>query len=183
LEWHKEHPSSRFRVPFLQASIVLVLGSSFFWSPGFDHIVNPRMGAESIEPYGDTEEVPLPMRLFLGGSRDLRGFEAQTVSPRDEDGKEIGGRTAYFATLEYTLPMPLVSLLDVSVYYDIGNVTADAFDFDQERAVSDVGVGLTILAKNMPLRLDLAWPREVSEDDATNEEGRHRFSFAAGYNF
>ncbi len=159
------------------------LRSSFFWSPGFDHIVNLRMGAESIEPYGDTEEVPLPMRLFLGGSRDLRGFEAQTVSPRDEDGKEIGGRTAYFATLEYTLPMPLVSLLDVSVYYDIGNVTADAFDFDQEGAVSDAGVGLTIRAQNMPLRLDLAWPLEVSEDDTTNEEGRHRFSFAAGYNF
>jgi len=159
------------------------LRSSFFWSPGRDHVLNLQVAFKSVEPYGDTETVPLPLRLFLGGPRDLRGFEYQTVSPRDEDGNEIGGLTSYFASLEYTIPLPVFSWLDGSVYYDIGNVTADAFDFGDEEFVSDVGVGLMIRAQNMPLRLDLAWPLEVSEDDFTNEEGRHRFSFAAGYNF
>jgi outer membrane protein insertion porin family len=157
--------------------------SSIFWSPGLDHIVNLRATFSGVESYGSTETVPLPLRAFLGGPRDLRGFSFQSVSPLDEEGNAVGGRTAYFAALEYTIPIPFISWMDGSVYYDIGNVTEDAFDLGEDAPVSDVGVGLMVRAENFPVRVDWATPLEVNEGDTENKKGDFVFSFSVGYDF
>ena len=156
------------------------LAPSVHWTPGLDHVLNLRAFAHGIDAYGGTDTVPLSLRDFLGGPADLRGFEYRSVSPRDEAGNAVGGRTAWYATAEYTVPV--ASWLDASVYYDVGHVSENAFDLAAGDAVADWGIGLTIRAENFPVRFDFAVPTRT--DAGTEDQlGETRLSFSAGYAF
>jgi outer membrane protein insertion porin family len=156
---------------------------SWLYSPWANHVLNVRGGVSGVESLGSTNRVPLVLRRFLGGSDNLRGFEYRSVAPMDEDGNLLGGQTAWWSTIEYMVPVPFVEWLDISAYYDVGDVSSDAFRFSGVGPVSDWGVGLSIRAQNFPIRIDLAVPVDVMEGDPANRSGSARLSFAAGYFF
>ncbi len=156
-------------------------GASLFVSPVFRHVLSLRAGVKSVDPYGDTETVALPLRTFLGGSRDLRGFDYNSVSPFDAEGRPIGGQSAWWSTAEYRIP--LIRWLDLAVYYDMGDVGLDAYDFSGDGPVSNWGIGILIQAEEFPVRFDFATPIKTLEGDRRNEKGDPHFSFSAGYRF
>ena len=157
------------------------VAGTLFVSPFFRHVISLRGGVKSVEPYGDTDEVALPLRSFLGGSRDLRGFEYRSVSPLDEYGRPMGGQSAWWATAEYRIP--LLRWLDLAVYYDVGDVSPEAYAYSGEGPVSNWGIGVLIQAEEFPVRFDLAAPIETLEGDRHNERGKPHLSFSAGYRF
>ena len=68
---------------------------------------------------------------------------------------------------EYSIP--LISIFRAAVFYDIGNVWADSFDFDLGEYASSWGVGVRFDIPSFPIRLDYAFPL-VSDDDYTRRE-------------
>lgn len=152
--------------------------TSYFYPIVFDHTLNLQGWVRSVDFYGDSDRVPIFDRLFLGGSRTIRGFDFRDVSPVDESGDPIGGQTSIFASAEYTIP--LTDMFRYAMFYDWGVVNSDSFDPDIENVNSSYGVGLRIDMPGFPLRFDYSWQHESSE---SNEDPGGLFSFLIGYSF
>jgi outer membrane protein insertion porin family len=152
--------------------------SSYFYPTIFDHTLNIQTWLRSVEFYGDSDRVPIFDRLFLGGSRSIRGFDFREVSPVDEEGNFVGGQTSLFASVEYTIP--LSEMFRYAMFYDWGVVNEEAFEPSTDNANSSYGVGLRIDMPGFPLRLDYSWQVESSE---ANEDDGGLFSFLIGYSF
>ena len=149
-----------------------------YWPIWFDHVFNLRGWIAVVDSHGSEDRVPLFDRLFLGGARTLRGFKYRKVGPKDEDGEPIGGRSGWYATAEYTIPV--VDKLRFATFYDMGMVYDEAYEFETSEYNSDWGVGIRLDFPGFPLRLDYAWPLEADE---FNDRSSGRFQFSIGYVF
>ncbi len=158
----------------------LELKSSEFWPVLKDHVFNIKGELRTVDSYGSSSRVPVFDRLFLGGPRNLRGFKYRYVSPRDpkNDNEPLGGLSSWYCTAEYTVP--LWSKIRAAVFYDIGAVSEDTFDFFGADINSDFGIGMRIDLPMFPLRLDYAIPHIM---DKNNDGADGRFSFLLGYSF
>jgi outer membrane protein insertion porin family len=74
--------------------------------------------------------VPIFDRLYLGGSNNLRGFNFRDISPKDFNKQPIGGQSLARGTVELTFP--IVEKARGAVFYDVGFVNPDAWDFSQK---------------------------------------------------
>lgn len=155
--------------------------AGLYLNPFRKHVVSLRAGLESVDPYGGTDTIAVPLRSFLGGNRDLRGFKYNSVSPLNDKGTPIGGQSAWWSSLEYLFPAH--QRFDLALYYDVGDVGVDAYQFSGDGPVSDWGIGVLIRADNFPVRFDFATPLKTYEGDRNNEAGKTHFSFSAGYRF
>jgi outer membrane protein insertion porin family len=127
--------------------------------------------------------VPLYDRLFLGGANDMRGFRYRHVGGRgkiaDVASKEpIGGKTLARATAEYTVPV--VDKVRAAVFYDVGFVNAEAYDFSGSAYNADAGIGLRLDLPIGPVRIDYGVPMKK---DPELSSSRGRFNFNVGYQF
>lgn len=156
----------------------LGIRSSFFYPMILDHVLNLRGRIRTVDFYGDTSRVPIFDRLFLGGPRDIRGFEFRDVGPRDDTEETIGGQSSTFAAIEYTIP--LTDQFRYALFYDWGFVNLDAFDFGTDDFNASYGMGLRIDMPGFPLRFDYSWQQEADE---VNESNSGRFSFLIGHSF
>lgn len=143
----------------------------------FGHVFSLRAWAEVTEEYGDDSDVPIFDRLFLGGARTLRGFKYRYVCPYEED-EPIGGKSGAMASAEYTIPV--INVVRFAMFYELGNVWLDAYDFDLINYCSDAGIGIRLDIPGFPVRLDYAWPLEISGDVRRTAA---RFNFWLGYGF
>lgn len=153
------------------------LRSSWYF-PGFfeGHIWEVMGRTGVVEPYGDSDRVPLFDRYFLGGVHTLRGYRFRQISPRDiPTGEPIGGGTMYFGSVEYSIP--IIERLRFALFYDIGNVSLDAYDWDPDYS-DNWGMGIRLNIPRLgPLRLDYGIP--ISHDEYSS--GKGRFQFSAGF--
>ncbi|MFA7257592.1 MAG: outer membrane protein assembly factor BamA [Kiritimatiellales bacterium] len=154
--------------------------SSQFWQVLDDHVFNLKGEIRTVDSYGSSSRVPIYDRLFLGGPRTIRGFAYRDVSPRDpnDPSEPMGGLSSWYATAEYTVP--LWSKVRGAVFYDIGAVSENAFDFFAADINSSYGIGVRIDLPMFPLRLDYAIPQIM---DKNNDGAAGRFSFLLGYSF
>jgi outer membrane protein insertion porin family len=78
------------------------------------------------DSYGDTTELPFFENFFAGGPRSVRGFEENTLGPRDSSNRALGGDTRIVGNAEVILPVPFLSDFKKSVrvtgFVDAGNV-------------------------------------------------------------
>lgn len=151
--------------------------SSWFFPGFFEGHVWELIGRTGVvEPYNDTELVPLFDRFFLGGVNSLRGFRYRTVGPHIDD-EPVGGNTFYFGSVDYTIP--IVERLKFALFYDIGNVYLDAYDFDFGDYSDNWGVGIRLNIPRLgPLRLDYGIPINY---DKANVSGSGKFQFSVGF--
>lgn len=150
--------------------------ASSHWTVWFDHVFNLRGWTSVVEPHSDADDVPVFERLYLGGARSLRAFKFRRVGPKDENRDPIGGQTAWYATAEYTIPV--YESVRFALFYDIGYVYSEPYEWDFSTYNSDWGIGLRLDFPGFPIRLDYAWPLETDPDD-TRRAGR--FQFTIGY--
>ena len=150
--------------------------------PWWDHYLSFRLRGETIDAYGDTDEVPVNDRLFLGGARSLRGFKYRDVGPKvipDETtggrARPVGGLTLAALTAEYNVP--LAKVIRLAAFYDVGNVWQDSFDADFGELASSWGVGIRFDIPGFPIRLDYATPIKHDDDHSRSE----RFIFSIGF--
>ena len=116
--------------------------------------------------YGDTDELPFYERFYLGGPRSLRGYEDNTVGPRDSSNRAIGGNLKVFGSVEIIWPLPFLGednrQFRVTTFYDTGNVynldndSAEDFSFGSLR--SSFGAGVLWLSPVGVLNVSYALP-------------------------
>ncbi len=157
------------------------LDAAYYLPTFFEQVLSLECGVENLTGFSSTERIPLPLRIYLGGQRNLRGFDYRSVSPAGPEGNLVGGEGAWWATLEYRIPTWY--WLDLAVFLDVGDVSLDAYTFSGEGAVSDAGLGLIVRADNFPVRFDIASPLNTYDSDTVNTTGDLRLSFSAGYRF
>ena len=116
-------------------------------------LVRGRVGAEVANE--EIERVPLSMRFFAGGDNSVRGYDFESLGPRDELGELIGGDRLLEASIEYE--HPVVGAWSVAAFVDAGNAYLKDEGFD---AQVGAGVGARWLSPLGPVRVDIAWPRD-----------------------
>ncbi len=149
------------------------------WNLRWDGILTARGAINVVDSYGDTDSVPIFERQFLGGSRDLRGFEFRDLGTFDENVDEsLGGNTSAFVSLEYTIP--LFDTIRGAVFYDMGFVNADSWDFGASELASDIGIGARLNLPFGPIAIDYAIPLSTP-DDFRDRGGQ--FNFYLNYQY
>lgn len=84
-----------------------------------------------------TSDLPASQRFFAGGEGSVRGFALNELSPRDDEGRTIGGRNLATGTVEIVRDLP--RNFGVAAFYDVGN----AFDdFSDPRLEYAAGIGV-----------------------------------------
>ncbi len=158
-------------------SFIFNVSGSKFWNLWFDSILELAGSMDMVE----TSSGPTPIydRQFLGGARNLRGFEYRDVGPRDPaTGGVIGGDSAAYATVEWSFP--LISSVRGALFYDGGFVNLDSWDFSFDNYHSDFGAGLRMNLPFGPIALDYGIPLQVP--DARADKGG-QFNFYIDYEF
>lgn len=98
----------------------------------------------------DFAAIPPSLRFFAGGDQSVRGYDYQTLSPRDSTGDRVGGRYLAVASLEYQYP--IAERWRLAGFVDHGN----AIDGLGDPLKTGVGIGVRWVSPVGPLRLDLA---------------------------
>jgi len=121
--------------------------------------------------YGDTESLPFYERYFAGGIRTVRGYESNSLGPRDpESDFAVGGNMRVTAGADYIFPIPFIekppSSVRLSAFVDIGNVFLNNFNtfdaplgtngFQADQLRSAYGLSLVWISPIGPLRFSYA---------------------------
>lgn len=94
--------------------------------------------------------IPPSLRFFAGGDQSVRGYDYQSLSPRDKQRNRVGGRYLIAQSLEYQYS--LVDKWRVAGFVDRGN----AVDSLTDAMNVGVGTGVRWVSPIGPLRLDFA---------------------------
>ena len=103
-------------------------------------------------------QMPASLRFYAGGDRSIRGYDYQTLSPRDANGKLIGGRYLSVGSLE--ISRRVRPGWRVAAFIDGGGAFTDHHDKLHQSA----GIGLRWLSPIGQIRIDLAAPVWDSEN-------------------
>ncbi len=149
----------------------------------YDFILNLSAEATVVDSLSGEDGVPVFERTYMGGARNLRGFDFRDVGSvadgtRDlATGETIGGNTsAYFST---ELTFPLFNTIRGAVFGDIGFVNEESYDFSPGDLHADVGIGLRLRLPFGPFAVDYAIP--VMSGDQEDDSGK--FQFYLDYQF
>lgn len=108
-----------------------------------------ELGGSVIDEF---RALPASQRFFAGGDQSVRGYDYQTLAPRDSTGRVIGGKflTTYSVEAEYRV----WGNWGAAAFFDLGN----ADDDPSPKLYRGAGVGLRYRAPIGTLQLDLAHP-------------------------
>jgi translocation and assembly module TamA len=110
----------------------------------------------------DVTDVPPARRFYAGGGGSIRGYEYQSVSPRDGKGDLIGGLSYFEASAE--LRIKVTDTIGIVPFFDMGAAFEDEFpDFSGLHYAA--GLGLRYYTSIGPIRLDAAIPLNPRDDD------------------
>ncbi|MEZ5327407.1 MAG: outer membrane protein assembly factor BamA [Verrucomicrobiales bacterium] len=154
----------------------LSAGLQKHWNLPYDSILSFEGNVNVVDSFGG-DPVPIFNRQFLGGANNLRGFDFREVGPKDENGEPLGGGTSAYMTAELTVP--IIEKVRGALFYDVGFVNNDSFDFSTGDVNSNFGVGLRLFLPVGPVRLDFGIP--VQADEFNDSNGK--FNFNIGYQF
>ena len=131
--------------------------------------------------YGDFDDMPFFENFFAGGVRSVRGYEDNSLGPRDSDNDPIGGNFKTTGTAQIQFPPPFLTqsnAVRLSLFYDAGNVFAGTEDWTADDIRMSAGIGGTWLSPVGPLAISVAQPiNDKSGDDVQ----QFQFSLGAGF--
>ncbi len=114
--------------------------------------------ANYVTQFGETKEVPVFQRFFIGGQDTLRGY-----SSAGEAGWRDGGRMRDVANVELGFPLArerkhtivkFVTFFDIGAAWDSARTVRLKVGQDQQDIKSDVGFGIRFTTPAFPIRLD-----------------------------
>ncbi len=123
---------------------------------------------------------PLPFfkNLFAGGVHSVRGYEANSLGPKDQDGDPIGGSKRLVFNAEFLFPFPGLTndrSVRLGAFADAGMI-ADKFESEELR--SSVGLSVLWVSPLGPLRISVAQPINDKPGDKIQ---RFQFTFGASF--
>lgn len=134
---------------------------------GHNHRLLGRVQFGGSATNGYKNNIPPSLRFFAGGDQSVRGYDYQTLSPKNSDGDRIGGRYLVAGSVEYQYS--LTEKWRVATFVDQGN----SFNtLELPSLKTGVGIGVRWVSPVGPLRLDLA--------KALDDDGGIRLHFSMG---
>ncbi|KAF1071527.1 MAG: Translocation and assembly module subunit TamA [Pseudomonas citronellolis] len=115
----------------------------------------------------DYSKIPPSLRFFAGGDQSVRGYDYQTLSPKNSDNDRIGGRYMVAGSVKYQYP--IAEKWRLATFIDQGN---SFNNLELPTIKTGVGFGIRWVSPVGPLRLDLA--------DGLDEGGGWRIHFSMG---
>jgi len=128
--------------------------------------------------YADLDALPFYERYYAGGLRTVRGYDSNSLGPRDDYGSPMGGNMRVTAGADLIFPIPFVekppSSVRFSAFYDVGNVfldTAPTYNasetgFSKEELRASTGLSFVWLAPIGPLRF--SWAKALNDVEGDN---------------
>ena len=160
-----------------QTNLYRVEARAGWWIPTFEfanQVLSFVGRTGSVMGYGG-KDVPYFERYFLGGGYNMRGFKYRKVGPVEpHTGEPFGGNTFGFLSAEYSFE--LFNPVRFAVFYDIGFVNSDSWDWNPSDYNADAGIGFRIVLMGAPMRIDLALP---VKSGPYNDDGL-QFNFSFG---
>ena len=163
-------------------------------SKAYTFAVNGEVGYGRA--YGD-QVYPIFKNFYAGGLGSIRGFEQNSLGPRDAVTQaSLGGTKKAIFNAEINAPFPGAGndrTLRMYGFFDIGNVFTDRLlgqtdaQWEAQRKLrSSVGIGISWVSPLGPLRLAYAFPIQYQKEDAANaipEDRIQRVQFQIGTSF
>lgn len=140
-----------------------------------------RTDVASGEGLNETESLPFFEKYYAGGVRTVRGYDVNSLGPKDSSGDPLGGDFRFLAGVDFLFPFPgseQASSSRLSLFYDVGYVYSDIEAFDEGALRSSYGLGLVWLSPVGPLTFSYANPINNEPDDELQA-----FQFTIGGNF
>lgn len=145
----------------------------------FTLLLNGEAGAA-----GGYDDKPLPFfkNFYAGGIGSVRGYEPNSIGPRDINGSYLGGDKRVVGNAELLFPMPgyskeksvrLSAFLDGGIIYGAPTETPGS-----DGARYSTGLALTWISPVGPLKMSYAWPVNEQSGDKLQ-----RFQFTLGQIF
>lgn len=150
-----------------------------FWRPTLSHqVFGFHLMYQFIRRTGGTD-VPFWERFYLGGERDIRGYDIYSIGPRSEEGQLMGGMKALIFNAEYQFQIG--GPLNVILFYDLGNSYLEEQKVNFRDMFSSAGIEARVFvpALRVPFRLILAYNNRLVYPGDTNLN----FRFAIGTTF
>ena len=128
--------------------------------------------------YGDTKDLPFFEHYFAGGVRSIRGFDDNTLGPRDSRNDPFGGSSKVIGKAELFFPVPFVEdvkSIRIGSFVDAGTVS-DGFKIGSMKY--SVGLSGEWLSPFGALAVSFALPMNADDNDETQS---FQFSFGSGF--
>jgi translocation and assembly module TamA len=116
-----------------------------------------------IGAFFGSDAVPLDRLFFAGGGGSVRGFEYQSLSPRDSTGALVGGRSLFDVSAE--LRWRRSERRGYVLFVDSGAAANNVDDVFGELRTA-VGVGFRYYPGFGPIRVDIATPLDRRDGEA-----------------
>lgn len=134
------------------------------------------------DSYGDTSELPFFENFYAGGPRSLRGYEENTLGPRDSTNRALGGDTRIIANAEIILPVPFLTEYKNSVrlttFVDAGNVFGANEDVSFGGMRYSAGLSAIWISPFGAVSASLAAP---FGDESTDQIQNFQFTFGTSF--
>ena len=118
-------------------------------------------------------------KFYMVGIDALRGFERDDLSPRDEDGNEIGGNKFVQFNTEIRIPLvPTAGVYGVT-FFDTGDIYGNDEDIELDNLRESAGLGVRWLSPMGPVRLEYGWILDPKQTDSAS--GSWEFSMASAF--
>ena len=113
--------------------------------------------------------LPFWQHFVGGGVSDIRGFDDNSLGPKNTRCESVGGDFKVVAGAEIAFPIPFVDLSGTRLawFVDVGNVFQDVQSFDQDLLRASTGLSLTWQAPIGPLIINLSVPLRERDGDET----------------
>lgn len=138
-------------------------GQIFLPLAGEDTLVLALRGVVGAVSGQDSDRLPPSIRFYSGGGGSVRGYEFQSLGPRNEDRKPLGGGSLLEVNTEarwrITPEWGMVAFVDGGTAYE------NVFDDPNQPLRWGAGLGLRYYTAIGPVRFDVATPLNPRKDD------------------
>ncbi len=178
----RQNASFEFSVPGSDLEFYKLSYENTFYFP-FGETFTLSLGSEIGygDRYGDTTDLPFFEKFRAGGFDSVRGYESNSLGPRDSFDDSFGGNFITVARAQILFPPPFLenkSRARLALFVDAGNVFAEFDDFESGDIRGSAGLGLSWVTGLGGISAAISTPFNDQEDDDTEA-----FQFNIGTTF
>jgi len=156
-----------------------IIGETGWYFPLFWQIIGVLHGKAGYVKQLPGKTLPDYEKFYMIGSDGLRGFERDDLSPRDDNGSEVGGNKFVQFNAETRFPLVKEAGVYGVFFFDTGDIYSEDEDINLGDLRESAGVGIRWLSPMGPIRLEYGWILDPKPTD--NGSGSWEFSMATSF--
>jgi len=156
-----------------------IIGETAWYFPLIWKTIGALHGKAGYVKEIEGKRLPDYEKFYMVGMDGLRGFDRDDLSPRDENGAEIGANKFVVANVEVRFPLFADAGVYGVVFYDTGDSWAEGEEVDLGNLRQSAGTGVRWLSPMGPIRLEYGWILDPQPTDQST--GNWEFSMASAF--